>query len=112
MLLAGTQSSTAAVGTPGVLLHDELRVYVMAGLSPFDALAAATTNPARFMGRERELGTIEKGKLADLVLLNANPLANISNTRSIAAVIANGRYLSRDALDELLARAEAIAAQK
>lgn len=106
MLLAGTQSSADATGTPGLMLHDELNVYVQAGLSPYEALKAATVNPARFMRRARELGTIEKGKLADLVLLDADPLADISNTRRIEAVIANGRYLSREALDEMLDRAE------
>lgn len=105
MLLAGTQSSADAIGTPGLILHDELKVYVQAGLTPFEALKAATINPARFMGRARELGTIEAGKLADLVLLDADPLADIANTRKINAVIANGRYLSRQSLDELLTRA-------
>lgn len=112
MLLAGTQSSASAVGTPGLLLHDELKVYVLAGLSPLEALKTATIHPARFMKRAAELGTIEKGKLADLLLLNADPLVDISNSRTIDAVIANGRYLSRETLDGMLRRAEQIAKQK
>ena len=83
-------------------MHDELALFVQSGLSPFEALKTATVNPAKFMKRERELGTIENGKLADLVLLDANPLANISNTRKINAVVVNGRVLRRKDLDEIL----------
>ncbi len=112
MLLAGTQLSYDSVGTPGLVLHDELSIFVQAGLSPFEALKTATVNPAKFMRREKDLGTIEKGKLADLVLLDANPLLNISNTRKINAVIMNGRYLSREFLDKMLADVEAAAKKK
>jgi len=59
------------------------------------------------MRREKDLGTIEKGKSADLILLDANPLADISNTRKINAVVANGRYLSRKLLDKMLSDVEA-----
>ena len=83
-------------------MHDELAVFVLAGLSPFEALKSATVNPAKFMRREKDLGTIEKGKLADLILLDADPLTDISNTRKINAVIANGRLLNRQDLDEML----------
>ena len=107
VLLAGTQLNPLAVGTPGLLLHDELNLFVRAGLSPFEALKTATVNPAKFMRREKDLGTIETGKLADLILLDANPLADISNTRKINAVIANGRYLSREFLDKMLSDIEA-----
>jgi imidazolonepropionase-like amidohydrolase len=65
-------------------------------------LKTATVNPARFMRREKDLGTIETGKLADLVLLDANPLTEISNTRKINAVVVNGRLLKRQDLDEML----------
>jgi tetratricopeptide (TPR) repeat protein len=75
------------------------------------ALQSATLNPARFMGREKELGTIETGKLADLVLLDANPLEAIANTRKIHGVVSNGRFFARSALDEMLSCAEALAAQ-
>ena len=75
---------------------------MQAGLSPLEALQTATLNPPRFLGREKELGTIEKGKLADLILLDANPLGDISNTKMINAVVFNGRLLDRKALDEML----------
>jgi imidazolonepropionase-like amidohydrolase len=106
-LLAGTQSNHRGIASPGIWLHDELYYFVQAGLSPFEALKTATVNPAKFMRRDRDLGTIEKGKLADLVLLDANPLADISNTRKINAVVVNGRYLSREFLDKMLSEVEA-----
>jgi len=108
LLLAGTDSANAFV-VPGFSLHDELTLLVEAGLRPLEALQAATLGPARYLGRERELGTIEAGKLADLVLLDANPLDDIRNTARILAVVANGRYLSRADLDGLLGRVEAAA---
>jgi len=72
-------------------------------------LQTATLNPARFFGMEDQLGTIEKDKLADLVLLKANPLDNIANTQNIAAVISNGRYFSSTDLQAMLAAVEATA---
>ncbi|MDQ6787548.1 MAG: amidohydrolase family protein, partial [Acidobacteriota bacterium] len=112
MLLAGTQLNITEPSSPGIMLHDELYWFVQAGLSPFEALKTATINPAIFMRREKDLGTIEKGKLADLVLLDANPLQDISNTRRINAVVANGRLLDRKTLDKMLADVEAAAKQK
>ena len=94
---------------PGISLHEELRLFVEAGFTPMEALQAVTLNPARFLGKEKELGTIERGKLADLVLLDANPLEDIRNTQKINAVVLNGRLLDRKALDKLLAQAEAAA---
>jgi hypothetical protein len=94
---------------PGFSLHDELVLLVQAGLTPMEALQAATRNPAKFLGRLDLLGTIEKGKIADLVLLDANPLENISNTQRINAVVVNGRYLPKEALQRMLAEAEAAA---
>jgi adenine deaminase len=78
-------------------------------MSPLEALRAATLNPARMLHGTDSLGTVAPGKLADLVLLDANPLADITNTTTIRAVVANGRYFERAALDQLLAevRAEA-----
>lgn len=107
-VLAGTDTSNPYC-FPGFGLHDELEFLVQAGLTPMEALQAATRNPARFMGREHELGTIEKGKLADLVLLGANPLDDISNTRRINAVVYRGKLYSRPALDEMLRKAETLA---
>lgn len=100
-LLAGTDLGTPYIYA-GFSLHDELREMVAAGLSPLAALQSATIKPARFMGRLDSLGTIEAGKLADVVLLEANPLENISNTKLIYAVVANGRFLVRATLDGFL----------
>jgi amidohydrolase family protein len=110
-LLAGTDT---AYGYPvaGFGLHDELALFVQAGLSTMEALQTATINPAKFFGRETELGTIEKGKLADLILLDANPLEDISNTKKINAVVLNGRVLDRNALDKVLIEIEAAANKK
>jgi imidazolonepropionase-like amidohydrolase len=77
---------------PGFGLHEELALLVRGGMTPFAALRAATFEPARYLGMLDSAGTVEQGKLADLVLLDANPLENIRNTRRIAAVVANGRF--------------------
>jgi imidazolonepropionase-like amidohydrolase len=102
-LLAGTDAMMPYV-LPGYALHDELELLERAGLSPLAALEAATLNPARFLGVDASTGTIEPGKSADLVLLEANPLEHIGNTRKIVAVIAQGRLFERSALDELLSQ--------
>lgn len=105
--LAGTDTPNPFV-FPGFSLHDELALLVgEGGFTPLEALQAATRDPARFLGREKDLGTVEPGKLADLVLLDADPLADIHNTTRIAAVVANGRLLPRDRLDRMLAEVEA-----
>jgi imidazolonepropionase-like amidohydrolase len=83
---------------PGFGLQDELALLVQAGLSPAEALRTATLNPARFLGREADMGTIARGKIADLVLLDGNPLADIHNTTRINAVVSNGRLTGRAAL--------------
>ncbi len=108
LFLAGTDTPNPSI-LPGFALHDELKLLVSAGFSPMEALQAATLNPARYLGREKDLGTIETGKLADLVLLDANPLDDISNTQKIRAVIVNGRYLNRETLDAMLAGVQAAA---
>ncbi len=110
-ILAGTDLGNPYV-YPGFSLHDELALLVQAGLTPLEALQTATINPAKFFGKEKVLGTIEKGKLADLVLLDANPLEDIDNTRKINAVVLNGHLLDRAALDKLLADVEAAANKK
>lgn len=99
--LTGTDINAPYV-FPGFGLHDELALFVEAGFSPLEALQTATINPAKFLGLEKSLGTVEKGKLADLILLEANPLDDIKNTRKISAVIAGGRYLSKEKLQEML----------
>lgn len=109
-LLAGTDMPKPFL-LPGFSLHAELALLVEAGLTPMEALKTATINPARFLGKEKELGTIEKGKLADVVVLDANPLSDIRNTGKINAVVVGGRLLDRKALNELLAAVEAAAGQ-
>ena len=97
---------------PGFSLHDELALLVNAGLTPMEALQAATLNPARFLGKERELGTVEKGKIADLVLLDANPLEDIRNTQEINAVILRGKLIAKSELQRMLATIETAANRK
>jgi imidazolonepropionase-like amidohydrolase len=105
-ILAGTDILNPYL-YPGFSLHDELALMVEAGLTPFAALQTATVNPAKFFGKEKEFGTIEKGKLADLVLLEADPLENIGNTKRIAAVVVSGKYFPKDELKMMLADVEA-----
>lgn len=107
-ILAGTDSFDAFC-LPGVALHQELEQLVAAGLSPLAALQAATREPARFLSRLQRAGTVERGKRADLLLLTADPLADIRNTRRIARVVAGGRVLERADLDALLAGVRAYA---
>jgi hypothetical protein len=105
-ILAGCDAMIA-----GFCVHDELTRMVAGGMTPGAALQTATVNPARYLGREKTLGTIAAGKSADLVLLDANPLEDIANIRRIRAVVAAGRILDRSALDQLLAEAKAAAQQ-
>lgn len=105
-MLAGSDTPNAFV-FPGFSLHEEMELLVESGLTPLAALQAGTINPARFLGAADSLGTVEEGKLADLVLLEANPLADIANTQRIRAVIADGRLYRRADLDRLLAEVEA-----
>ena len=85
-IVAGTD-----VGVPGHTLHRELELYVKAGLTPLEAIQAATLTPARVMKLENEVGTIEAGKRADIIILDANPLDNISNIRKVRFVLTQGR---------------------
>jgi hypothetical protein len=89
----------------GFGLHTELGLFVSAGFSPLEALQAATLNPAVYSGKSTDLGTIEVGKLADLLVLEANPLDDVRNTKRIAGVVSAGRYLDRQELDRLLSEA-------
>jgi hypothetical protein len=107
-ILAGTDTLNPYC-LPGFSLHDELGLLVQSGLTPIEALQAATLNPARFLGREKDLGTIDTGKIADLVVLDANPLDDIANTRKISAVVFGGKFFSRASLDDMLAKIETLA---
>jgi imidazolonepropionase-like amidohydrolase len=109
MLLAATDVEFP-MGVPGFALHEELVRLVEAGLTPLEALQTATLNPARVLKMADVLGTIEPGNLADLVLLDANPLEDIRNTQKIRAVVADGRLFRRDDLDQLLAEVRKVKA--
>ena len=87
---------------PGFALHKELQLLVEAGLAAADALRSATLWPAEFLGRRDSSGSVDIGKCADLVLLDGDPLADISNTQRIHAVLLNGRLLTRIDLAALL----------
>jgi amidohydrolase family protein len=103
-IVAGTDVGAPLV-YPGFSLHEELGMFVeKCGFSPAQAIEAATLQPARLLGVEKELGAIQVGKLADLVLLDRDPLLNISNAKAIAAVFADGKYYDRAALDAMLQR--------
>ena len=107
--LAGADTPPGVYIFPGFSLHEELQRFVAAGFTPLEALQTATINPAEFFDMADRLGTIESGKLADLVLLRANPLADIANTQTVAGVVANGHYYSKQDLQDLLALVEAAA---
>lgn len=104
-LLAGTDMPQAFI-YPGFSLHDELALLVRSGLTPLEALRTATYNAAEYLGALDSLGTVSEGKVADLVLLDADPLLDIRNTRRISAVIANGRLFDSAARAALLSHVE------
>jgi imidazolonepropionase-like amidohydrolase len=99
-IVAGTDAAGSRL--VGFSLQRELVVLVRAGLTPLEALQAATLNPAIAFGRTQDLGSVESGKLADLVLLDANPLDDIANTRKVDAVVAAGRLYDRAAIKRLM----------
>jgi imidazolonepropionase-like amidohydrolase len=109
--MAGTDTAPGIYVMPGFSLHDELANFVEAGFTPMEALQTATSNPARFLGKN-DAGKIEANCIADLVLLGANPLDNIRNTEKIDVVVANGRFFDRAALDQLLNDVATAARQK
>jgi adenine deaminase len=104
-ILAGTDRQSPPLGLGE--LHVELAILVAVGVTPLNALQAATLNPAKMLRATDSLGTVAAGKLADLVLLDADPLADITNTAAIRAVVADGRYYDRAALDRLSAGVKA-----
>lgn len=110
-LLAGTDC-TNPYCFPGFSLHDELELLTQCGLPPLEALKAATTNAARSLGLEKEVGAIAVGQRADLLLLDADPLTDIRNTKKIHAVIVKGKLLDRKKLDDMLMAVEKNHARK
>lgn len=111
-ILAGTDPPTRDV-FPGFSLHDELGLLVKAGLTPLEALQAATLQAAKCLGLSDSHGTVEIGKTADLVVLDADPLADISNTQRIVGVVRGGKYFPKATLQEMLVKTEAeVAGQK
>lgn len=103
-IMAGTDCPIALL-TPGQSLHEELAKLVEAGLTPLEAIKTATINPAKYFNLENELGIVKEGMWADLVLLDANPIENIANTKSINAVVKNGKYFDKNELNTILKRA-------
>jgi hypothetical protein len=109
-VLAGTDTAWYQPYTyAGFSLHDELAQLVQAGLTPMESLQTATINPARFLGLEKDLGSVREGKIANLVLLGADPLADIHNTAKISEVFLAGKEFDGPALDQMLKSAEAAA---
>jgi len=108
-IMAGTDMAAPNV-FPGSSLHEDLAFLVQAGLTPMQALQAATRNPAEFLGKLQSQGTVEQGKLADLLILDANPLEDIRNTKRILVVIVRGKVIDRNALDAILTEEEKFAA--
>lgn len=100
-IVAGTDAGTSGV-VWGFSLPDEIELLVKAGLTPQEALISSTRLPATWLGIEDKVGTIEAGKYADLILLDANPLDNISNIRKIAGVFVNGQWVSKERIDDML----------
>ncbi len=99
LLISGTDSPNGAT-LPGWSLHQELELFVQAGISPMKTILAATLNNAEIVHQDKELGSVETGKYADLVILNANPLDDIRQTRNIYRVIKDGRVLDPEVLLE------------
>jgi imidazolonepropionase-like amidohydrolase len=93
-------------------LHLELERFVAAGFTPLEALQTATLNPAMFYDTLGDYGSVQAGRVADLVMLSANPLGDIRNTRTIVGVVADGRYLSTADLDQLRAKLKQVAANR
>ena len=93
VLVLGTDQTT------GPAAHRELELLVASGIPELDVIRIATLNGAAFLGRDSDLGSVEQGKLADLVLLNADPIADINNCKDIDMVIKNGQIVDRDALN-------------
>jgi imidazolonepropionase-like amidohydrolase len=106
-IIAGTDGPGIGVLAPGFALHREMELFVASGLSPLQVLRAATSTAAEALGKEDQLGTVEPGKFADLVIVNADPLASVQNLRQIYLVVQGGKtYVPETLLDEVRARAD------
>ena len=110
--LAGTDAPAGVDLLPGISLHRELERFVAAGFTPLQALQTATINPAIFLHRTSDLGTVEPHKIADLVLLDSNPLEDIRNTRTVSAVFLDGQYFSSERLEKLRTDLKQLAAAR
>ena len=111
-ILAGTDAGYLnSFNYPGQGIHDELALYVRAGLTPAQALASATRTGPAFLGHAQDFGAVAKGKIADILLLDADPLRSIAATRAVHAVVLKGQLLNRSKLDQLIADAKAAAAR-
>lgn len=100
-ILLGTDAAQS-YHIPGFSIHEELAMLVEAGLNPYEAIEAGTRNAAEAMGKSDEFGTIEAGKRADLILLDGNPLEDVSNANRISGVMLRGRWLSKSDLGAML----------
>jgi hypothetical protein len=101
-IIAGTDALGAPFIIPGASLHQELQLLKESGLSPYDVIRAATMEPARFLGKEAEFGSITAGKRADLILVEGNPLEDLSSLKKLRGVMVRGIWLPRKKLDEML----------
>jgi imidazolonepropionase-like amidohydrolase len=99
ILLAGSDTPNPFV-IPGISLHEELELLSKAGISNYEILKAATINGAKFVDKEKSIGTVEEGKVASLLILDSNPLDDINNSKDISGVILHGNYISKKELDD------------
>lgn len=110
--LAGTDTPAGVDVIPGLSLHLELQRFVAAGFTPLEALQTATRNPAKYYSKLGDYGPAQKGRIADLVQLRADPRDDIRNTREISGVVADGHYLSQAGIDQLREKLRQLAAAK
>lgn len=106
-LMAGTDAMGFPRIAPGASLHHELQLLTESGLTPYEAMRAATVAPAAFLGKSDEFGTIAVGKRADLVLVDGNPLQDIGRLKHPVGVMTRGRWFTRGQLQQMLAELDA-----
>ncbi|MGH9159735.1 MAG: amidohydrolase family protein [Vicinamibacteraceae bacterium] len=102
-LVAGTDAMGLPLIVPGASLHRELRILIECGLTPYEAIRTATINPAVFLGQDREFGTVAEGKRADLLLVEGNPLQDLTHLRRPMGVMVRGTWIPRNELQQRLA---------